>query len=1538
MSAHLQLDSVSAVVSESGALPPRLVFALSCDMSGSDMPVDMSGEAFMQIPGSLADASRIAAKFPVGGLAADGNGADSHGTRSGRQDWRTRKAPRVESPKKLLPQRQRSDPSYGMVLLSPMVPVSRAFPVETAAGNAEGHGPLVVSASSGPGVYVNMSDDDDDDSHRMSFGASHGVPQRETVLPVSNALSLETGRETTSAADSFVVSASPRRSLRANQSIDNNNQGSRFLLSLGMLSPEPGARSPVSCGVSGMNSQELVALTKDLFEVAHQGPGDVPPLSRASGHSSHSFAEAPGPSQKFLPDSLAVSAPGSSGYAGGKSYPNAELPSSDSFGCRLAPSPPAQALNLPKRPKAFVSLKGVLYEVNDPPVSDAKNYGTALETFKFGNSTMTASRKKELVQTQRTTNGLWSGAWAFPGQDYHGGYDTLDDASCVRCPEFICHETRGCTVGDCCSSLSSVQVYKLREKHGELLAGIASESSGCRIAHAVKVLEQFILPYFDRQTGKWSRIPLEIGTATYLDVCVCSYALILGYSGSSAAKAITAVQQEEVKPCESVVRQVSGPVKDNLQRNVLDVMLINQYIQSLQFKGECQPVPGGHRRKQTVTNKKTMKLKWRECQEHFRFKNLGETGYTPPGNKRLFKKLWKAQDLIKEKKMLANSKCNICAKGDDLILKWSAPPSTPAKREFLALCIKKLAEHERHHLNDRSVLDEAAHMASVNKELIWCLLVDAATQRNFILPKYKCRFPKEMAGNPEWNFSLMGVYAFGFGFRPFLAHDSVSHGSNYTWTAIWLVLCEMRDAYGRWPDILHLQFDNCSADNKNFITWAVAAWLVASGRVKQVRIFFLQVGHTHILIDQIFGVVTSYLKGTELAFPQQLIDNIDNGLRENGQYMAAPVKWLHTLFSFNTWCRDELQVLPITHFCSSTKLNDEFGGYSGCYDFIIERDVAKLAVMQYRERCSFPWWPRDSRGVQVIRRVAAAPPPLATLVAISKWGRNGSNDMHSMLIKAAKHLRCLKSAADEEDYHTIWNQHIYEIKVDPCLMSEQHQLKFEHFSVELPRIEFLPPASAGETAGETDEATGMSAAEESAWAYKMLGIRDTPFSYDPIVSSEQSVGELASIRAAHELSCLRVSGPCIQKDTPLFLGRLLLSGSPSAPSSASGVDLYKIEAFVGSESPFDLDVKVKCSLFKHSPNPDVSGMWGETVRLEHKQACPVILTREFIVVYNVSLFDIVTGTGKAKVHHRYLDIPSLRALSRASPLEYRMPDELPDTHVTQDTPPAQKRTTAPTSRGAARKAGGNPKPTGKGPAERVSKARGKRKASEIDSDEEEEEEEEEEDSESSVSSQDEASEGEEEEDGGESGDESSGEEAEREFLGSDFRRKPEVLELPQPTPKLVKGYYGFANMNGDPNMSKLKFPVSPFYCEGTEGAPPDHLFVRYFHRSKGDRPSGKKVGRQYSPKTWSYPKFWEDPTFGKYKSQLRDAAKRKKIPDAYYLSNWKKELLHRQYVLNLEVPPESVPRDYLRSESLVLKMDFVMEQLVPALKEHSVIT
>ena len=104
--------------------------------------------------------------------------------------------------------------------------------------------------------------------------------------------------------------------------------------------------------------------------------------------------------------------------------------------------------------------------------------------------------------------------------------------------------------------------------------------------------------------------------------------------------------------------------------------------------------------------------------------------------------------------------------------------------------------------------------------------------------------------------------------------------------------------------MLFLVLDNTTGENKTGIMLLMGAWLVATKRFKQVRVYFLPVGHTHILIDQIFGVITSALRQREILTPERLVSHINGALARNTQYNAQPVQWLHSLFDVWAWYKE----------------------------------------------------------------------------------------------------------------------------------------------------------------------------------------------------------------------------------------------------------------------------------------------------------------------------------------------------------------------------------------------------------------------------------------------------------------------------------------------------------------------------------------------------------------------------------------------------------------------------------------------------------
>jgi len=48
-----------------------------------------------------------------------------------------------------------------------------------------------------------------------------------------------------------------------------------------------------------------------------------------------------------------------------------------------------------------------------------------------------------------------------------------------------------------------------------------------------------------------------------------------------------------------------------------------------------------------------------------------------------------------------------------------------------------------------------------------------------------------------------------------------------------------------------LQLDNCTGENKNWLLLQYCSMLVEMGKVKEIQVNFLPVGHTHIDIDQV---------------------------------------------------------------------------------------------------------------------------------------------------------------------------------------------------------------------------------------------------------------------------------------------------------------------------------------------------------------------------------------------------------------------------------------------------------------------------------------------------------------------------------------------------------------------------------------------------------------------------------------------------------------------------------------------------------------
>lgn len=66
-------------------------------------------------------------------------------------------------------------------------------------------------------------------------------------------------------------------------------------------------------------------------------------------------------------------------------------------------------------------------------------------------------------------------------------------------------------------------------------------------------------------------------------------------------------------------------------------------------------------------------------------------------------------------------------------------------------------------------------------------------------------------------------------------------------------LMELVGRFGEPLKDVYIQVDNTVSENKNNILMALLALMVARGVMETATIFFMEVGHTHIKIDQSFS-------------------------------------------------------------------------------------------------------------------------------------------------------------------------------------------------------------------------------------------------------------------------------------------------------------------------------------------------------------------------------------------------------------------------------------------------------------------------------------------------------------------------------------------------------------------------------------------------------------------------------------------------------------------------------------------------------------
>jgi len=147
-------------------------------------------------------------------------------------------------------------------------------------------------------------------------------------------------------------------------------------------------------------------------------------------------------------------------------------------------------------------------------------------------------------------------------------------------------------------------------------------------------------------------------------------------------------------------------------------------------------------------------------------------------------------------------------------------------------------------------------------EVVSCALDCGSSQKMGTLPSLGARPPKQFSERTKLECKAMGVIVHGHWRSMLLFPGSVEHGANMTCEAIFIMLKEMEDKFGCVPPNITIQLDNCS-DNKCKTVCAFLFDLRRRGILRKCTSCMLEVGHTHIDIDQMFGVYSRALTREE---------------------------------------------------------------------------------------------------------------------------------------------------------------------------------------------------------------------------------------------------------------------------------------------------------------------------------------------------------------------------------------------------------------------------------------------------------------------------------------------------------------------------------------------------------------------------------------------------------------------------------------------------------------------------------------------------
>lgn len=217
--------------------------------------------------------------------------------------------------------------------------------------------------------------------------------------------------------------------------------------------------------------------------------------------------------------------------------------------------------------------------------------------------------------------------------------------------------------------------------------------------------------------------------------------------------------------------------------------------------------------------------------------------------------------------------CEVCAK----FLRELQQNTTIAERAALR------ANQEKH-INfvkaERHCYHEVRFDARLCAGVILSMIIDGMDQEKTYLP-YRWPLDKAIAGLMRLKTHLTGVFMHGQSPSCLLFVDfsDIPHDPNLICHVINQSLLSLPQI----PRHFHLQLDNTTRENKNWVVLTFLAVLILQGTFETVQVSFLPVGHTHEDIDAVFSVIARLLKRSIVTTISKLWSLLSTALKKDNQ-------------------------------------------------------------------------------------------------------------------------------------------------------------------------------------------------------------------------------------------------------------------------------------------------------------------------------------------------------------------------------------------------------------------------------------------------------------------------------------------------------------------------------------------------------------------------------------------------------------------------------------------------------------------------------